>query len=604
MELQDPVLNVNPNVPDQALTDEAAACENAVAENEQTQPATQADLVIRLTEISQLPDTEMDSDEIARLKQQFYFLHNEAIRAAHQQYVEEGGDPATFTPAPSQEEALFKALLAEIKEKKAAMRARIEAEQLANLERKKAILAELNDMASDTDNVNRHYTRAKELQAEFKATGDVPQENTTEIWKQFQDTVELFYDQWKVNKELRDYDFKKNLAEKQLIISQAVELTGEADVITAFKRLQELHDKWRATGPVAKEFREEIWNSFKDASAEINKRYQAYFEERKKHELENEAAKTALCEKVEAIDIESLNSFNAWNKATDEIRAIQEEWKGIGYASRKANNALFGRLRQACDKFFTAKAQYYRNVKDDLAANLAAKTALCEQAEALMDSTQWRSTTDKILDLQAKWKAIGAVPRKHSDAVWQRFMKACNHFFDRKKKENADTRRSEQANLRVKREIVDKLTALNEADGMDRQQAIDQLQELRSLWQSTGHVPFRDKEKLAEAYREIVGKLYDKYDVNETRARKQSFQSSIESMGDNKQKLNRERERLVRAYEARRNELKTYENNLSFLSAKSKKGSSMLVEMEHNIQRLKNSIAELEEKINLIDSKI
>lgn len=560
-------------------------------------------IIVRIKEISDMDAENMPTDEIGRLKQQFYHLHNEDIRRQREKHIADGGDEATFTPVADDE--AFKNILNIIKEKKAAFRAKIEAVQMANLDRKRAIVAEITEMSADTDNVNRHYTRVKELQTEFKATGEVPQQNSTDIWKAFQDAVEHFYDQWKVNKELRDYDFKKNLSEKQLLISEAAKLADEPDVVTAFKRLQELHDKWREIGPVAKEIRDEIWLQFKDASANVNKRYQAFFEDRKKRETENEEAKTALCARIEAIDTATLSTYAAWNQATADIIAAQEEWKTLGYASRKVNNALFSRFRACCDAFFSAKAEFFRNMKDELSQNLAAKTALCEQAEAIKDSTEWRKTTDKMVELQQKWKAIGAVPKKQSDLIWKRFIAACDHFFEQKKLATSDTRRTEQANLKAKREIVAALEALNSPEAeTPREEAIKQLQELRSRWQSTGHVPFKEKDKLHDAYREVVRQLYDKYDVHENRARMASFESSIEKLADDSNKLYRERERLARAYENRRNELHTYENNLGFFNSKTKNGDSMLRELERKIQFIKDDLAQLEKKIQMIDEKL
>ncbi|MDE5805330.1 MAG: DUF349 domain-containing protein, partial [Paramuribaculum sp.] len=375
------------------------------------------------------------------------------------------------------------------------------------------------------------YPAVKELQTQFKEIGEVPQTDFTETWKNYQDAIEHFYDQWKVNKELRDYDFKKNLAEKQLLIEEAVKLNEEPDVVTGFRRLQELHDKWREIGPVAKEFREEIWNKFKDASAEVNKRYQAFFEERKKRETENENAKTALCEAIEAIDLTSLTSQAAWNKATKTIIDAQQQWKQLGFASRKTNATLFARFRRRCDEFFAAKAEFFQSLKNDQQANLEAKTALCEQAEALKDSTDWKRATDKIVELQTKWKTIGPAPKKHSDQIWQRFLAACDHFFKQKKAATSETRKTEATNLATKREILARLTELNSPQATaERKAAIEEIPTLRKKWQETGHVPYREKEKLGEEYRETVRQLFDKYDIHETKARQASFVASIEEI--------------------------------------------------------------------------
>lgn len=571
----------------------------------QEEPVRMDDVMNRLRELAASDGEIITTDEIGRLKQQFYSLVNESMAVQRDEFIAAGNDPEAFNPVPVAEEPEFKDLMVKVKEVKALYRERVEAEQLRNLERKNAIISELMSMADDTDNVNRHYPRAKELQVEFKEIGEVPQQNTTQIWKAFQEAVEHFYDQWKVNKELRDYDFKKNLSEKQLLIDEAKALTTEEDVVIAFRRLQELHEKWRETGPVAKEIREEIWQEFKDASAEINKRYQAFFEERKQREQANEAAKTALCERIEAITPDTLTSYSAWNKATETIMEAQKEWKTLGYASRKANNQLFSRFRATCDAFFAAKGEFFKTMKNNLAENLAAKTKLCEQAEALAASTEWRKTSDELVELQKKWRSIGAVPKKHSDQIWQRFMTACNTFFDNKKHATTDVRRTEQANLKVKKSIVAELTALNAPDAaIDRAAAIEKINALRARWQETGHVPFKEKDKLHDTYREVVRQLFDKYDVHEKRQRMDSFQSSIDAISSDRAKLLRERDRMMRAYESRKSELATYENNLSFLSARSRSGASMLGEIERNIERLKNSLKELEEKIQLIDGKL
>ena len=591
-------------------TDEAGAqavsAESGEGSDEtNVQPLKFSDIIERLKVLATGDGSEVTADETGRLKQAFYNLVNESMAVQREAFVAEGNDAEAFVPQPVAEEAEFKELMAALKALRNEYRAKVEAQQMANLERKQAIVDELMKMAADTDNVNRHYPRAKELQAEFKEIGDVGQENTTKIWKSFQEAVELFYDQWKVNKELRDYDFKKNLSEKQLLIDEAAALVQEPDVVTAFRRLQELHEKWRETGPVSKEIREEIWGRFKDASAEINKRYQAFFEERKQREQANEAAKTALCEKIEAINTAELTSFSRWNEATEKIMEAQKEWKTLGYASRKSNNQLFARFRATCDTFFATKAEFFRTMKGSLADNLAAKTRLREQAEALMESTEWRKTSDAMVELQKQWKSIGAVPKKQSDAVWKRFMDACNTFFDRKKKATTDVRRTEQANLKAKREIVARLTELNAPEAtVERSAAIEEINQLRTRWQETGHVPFREKDRLHDAYREVVRQLFDKYDVHERKARMDSFQSNIEAAAGDRGKLLRERDRLMRAYEGRKSELATYENNLSFLSARSRSGASLVDDMERNIQRLRTSISELEGKIKLIDDKL
>ena len=506
-------------------------------------------------------------------------------------------------PSADPDEETFKELLGVIKEKKAAQRAALEAELQANYDRKKEIVDKLVEMSADADNVNRVFPEVRELQTKFKEIGDVPQQYSSDIWKSYQEAVEKFYDQLKINKELRDYDFKKNLAEKEALVAEAEKLQAEEDVIVAFKRLQELHTQWRAIGPVPKDVRELIWGRFKELSTEINKRYQDFFIERKAKERENEEAKTAICERIEALDFSSLGTYAAWDAMTKEFMNAQADWKKLGYASRKANTELFARFRAVCDKFFAAKAEFFKQMKDVLATNLERKMALCERAEALKDSTDWRATADELTRMQKEWKTIGAVAKKHSDQVWHRFMAACDYFFEQKKKNTSGTRRNERANLEQKQEIIEKLKAL-EADTPEREVALKTLKDLQAEWQSVGHVPFAEKDAIYEAYRGVVNKIYGKFDMARRDSRMESFESSLSEMGGDTNRLYRERERLLRAYEQRRGELQTYENNMGFLSAKSKNADSMLRDMQRRMQRLKDDLAELESKIKAIDSKL
>ena len=442
--------------------------------------------------------------------------------------------------------------------------------------------------------------RDREIQAEFKEIGEVPATEATELWKNYQGAVEQFYDQLKVNKDLRDYDFRKNLELKTLLCEEAEKLNEEEDIVLAFKRLQNLHDEWRQTGPVAKEVREEIWARFKDASTLVNKKYQGFFEERKARELENEKAKTEICERVEALDFSSLKTYAAWDEMTKQILAAQEDWKKLGFASRKTNNQLFSRFRSVCDKFFTLKAEHYREMKEELAANLARKTALCEKAEALKDSTDWKKTADELVRLQKEWKTIGTVPKKHSDSIWHRFQTACDAFFESRKANLNESRAAEQVNLKAKREII---AALKEIPlDSNRAETMPKVKELQAKWQTIGHVPMREKDKLYDEYRAACDALYNR--LGRDRGGRSRFEDVINEMGADQQKLYRERERILRAFEIKRNELKTYENNLGFLSSKSKSGDSMVREMERRIQRIKDDLASIEEKIKLIDSKL
>lgn len=555
------------------------------------QPDTDESLMNQALALLAKDASEISTDDIRRLRQHYSMLHKPAPAA-------EGEQPAE--PAADNE---FTLIIERLRAKKAAWIAEQEAQKAANLERKNAIIDEINALAEDTDNVNRTFPRYRELQDEFNAIGDVDPMQETSVWKRFQEAREHYSDNLKINKELRDYDFKKNLEDKEALLAEAQALLADEDVIASYRRLQDLHNKWRQIGPVAKELREEIWNRFREASTEINKRYQAFFEARKAREAENEAAKTALCEQIEAIDLTTLKTFASWEETTRTIVGLQEEWRKLGFASKKANRTLFARFRQACDSFFAAKADFYRSTREELSANLAHKQQLVERAEALKDSTDWRASTDEFIAMQKEWKSIGAIPKKYSDTLWTRFTTACDYFFDQKKKAGSGTRATEANNLRIKREIIGQLSALVE-EAQDKETAFTQLKALQQRWNETGHVPFREKDKLYEAYRAAVDAVRRHFDIAEKRANRERFVANVNSLEGDNDKLYHERERLVRALESRRNDLRTYENNLGFLSAKSKNGSSLLHDMERRIERLKADIKDIEDKIKILDEKL
>ncbi len=623
MDMQEPALE--PQTPKaQNLNDASAAAadagiENVAADSAAPQPEAEAeaesimtqgeedfeakDVNREITAESLLADAlalmekdaaDISNDEIRRLRQHFSMLHKSVDSAA---------EAAEAPAAPSETETRFEQTIEALRARKAQYIAEQEALRAANLERKNAIIEQINALAEDTDNVNRTFPRYRELQDEFNAVGDVDPTEETAVWKRFQEAREHYSDNLKINKELRDYDFKKNLADKEALLAEARALAAEEDVISAYRRLQDLHNKWRQIGPVAKELRDEIWNSFRDASAEVNKRYQAFFEARKAREAENEIAKTALCEKIEALDLSGLKTFAAWEEATKQIQTMQEEWRKLGFASKKMNRVLFARFRQCCDSFFAAKAEFYRNTREELSSNLAHKQDLVTRAEALQESTDWRKATDEFIAMQKEWKSIGAIPKKYSDDLWKRFTAACDAFFDRKKKEGSGVRNAEVANLRAKREIIGRLSALTD-EATDKDTAIAELRKLQDSWKEIGHVPFREKDKLYEAYRSAVDAVRDHFAIAESRARRQRFEASVNDMKGDDNKLFRERERLVRALDARRNDLRTYENNLGFLNSKSKSGNSLMLDLERRIGRLKADIAELEEKIALLDGNI
>ena len=588
----------------QTVESEAEAVPTEAGERPRHRNLSKDEILDEVRRISVLDAADISAEEISRLKQQFYTLRNEELRAEREKFLSEEGKKAEdFVAASDPVEETFKDLLGVIRDKKAAQRAAIEAEQQSNYERKKAIISKLVEMSADADNVNRVFPEVRDMQAQFKEIGEVPQQYSSEIWKSYQDAVEKFYDQLKINKELRDYDFKKNLADKEALVAEAEKLQSEEDVIVAFKKLQEFHDQWRAIGPVPKEVREEIWGKFKDLSTSINKRYQDFFVERKAKERENEDAKTAICERVEALDFSSLSTYAAWDSMTKEFMEAQADWKKLGFASRMANAELLAKFSAACDKFFAAKAVFFKQMKDVLATNLERKIALCERAEALKDSTDWRATADELTRMQKEWKTIGAVAKKYSDQVWHRFLAACDYFFEQKKKNTSGTRRNERANLEQKQEIIEKLKALD-ANTPEREAAIKTLKDLQAEWQSVGHVPFAEKDAIYDAYRAVVNRIYSKWDNARRDSRMESFESSLSEIGGDTNRLYRERERLLRIYEQRRSELNTYENNMGFLSARSKNADSMLRDMQRRMQRLKDDLAELETKIKTIDSKL
>ncbi len=558
-----------------------------------------AQLVDKLVQVVQQP-IETIKGEVAAIKAAFYALRKQEIAAEKEEFLAKGNEEDAFAPREDEHESRLKELLEMIKEKRAEYNAAQEAIKVENLQKKRDIIRQIEEITSDPDNINRQFPKVQQLQQEFKATGSVPASSETEVWKAYQLAVEKFYDLLKINKELRDYDFKKNLEIKQRLCAEAEALDEETDVVTAFKKLQELHNTWRETGPVAKELREELWTRFKNASVVINKKYQAFFEERKSQEKEMALAKIALCEKIEEINPDEITTYSGWDQATKVIIDLQDQWKKLGFASRKVNSQLFQRFRASCDNFFAKKAEFYKRTKEQFVVNLQKKIELCEKAEALKESTEWRKTTDALVALQKEWKTIGPVAKRHSEEVWKRFIAACDHFFEQKKKQFQDVHSVERENLKAKREVI---AAINEAlEAEDTEAAAQTVRDLMTRWSTIGHVPYRDKDKVYAEYREAVDKAFDKLDMKGTRASLANFESSISQMGAG-DKMSREREKLVRAYEAKCSELKTSENNLGFFSARSKSGSTLIKDMERQIQHIKDEIALLEQKIKLIDEK-
>lgn len=557
-------------------------------------------LVEVLQNLAQQPVNEVKED-VVRVRVAFAAIRKEELAKEKEAFIAKGYEEAAFAPAADELEEQFKSLYSEIKEKRAAYNAAQDALKAENLAKKREIISKINEIAEDADNVNRQYSTVQQLQQDFKAIGEVPSENDTEVWKSYQVAVERFYDLLKMNKELRDYDFKKNLEQKQALCAEAEALDEEADIVDAFKKLQQLHTSWREIGPVSKEIREELWTRFKNASAVINKKYQSFFEERKANEKKNAEGKEALCVKIEAISTDNLKTYAAWDEATKAIIGLQEEWKKLGFASRKVNTELFARFRKSCDEFFAKKAEFFKRMKDELAANLAKKIELCEKAEALKDSTEWKKTTDALIALQKEWKTVGPVVKKHSDAVWKRFIAACDAFFEEKKKQNVNVHSVEHENLKQKKDIIAQINSILE--NKETEDAPNKVRELMKKWQEVGHVPYKEKDKVYAEYKAAIDKAFEQLDMKAKKARMANFANSINQMSDTG-KVYHERERLVRAYEMKSQELKTYENNLGFFNAQSKSGNSLVKEMERKIANIKEEIAMLEQKIKLIDEKI
>ncbi|WP_287544129.1 MULTISPECIES: DUF349 domain-containing protein [Paraprevotella] len=592
----------------ETLQTEENVTENVAPEVNETEnqtievPQTQEEVVARVKELAEA-DAPAEKQELDALKQAFYKIHKANVAAARAQFIENGGEPEAFLPTPNVLEDEFKAAMNVIKQKRAELQAELDRQKEENLQKKQEILERIKALSATPEEANQAYKEFKELQNQWKELTLVPAEKANELWKTYQLYVEQYYDQLKLNNEFREYDFKKNLEIKTRLCETAEKLNEEADVISAFQQLQALHQEFKETGPVAKELREEIWARFKAASTAVNKRHQQYFEELKQKEEENLAHKTALCEKIEAIDLTAVKTAAAWEAQTQQIIEMQKEWRTIGFAPQKMNVKIFERFRGACDRFFTEKAAFFKRLKEEQAQNLAKKTELCEKAEALKDSTDWKATADKLMQIQKEWKTIGAVPKKHSESLWQRFIGACDYFFEQKGKNTASQRGEEKENLQKKEQVIEKLKALLESDEEENKQ--DAVRELMKEWNEIGFVPFKEKDKIYKAYHETVDQLFKALNMSAARRRLDNFKNNLKNDAkEGGQGLSRERERLVRAYENKRSEIKTYENNLGFLTCSSKKGSSLLNEMNKKMEKLKDELNLIGEKIAAIDKEM
>ncbi|MCI6309407.1 MAG: DUF349 domain-containing protein [Prevotella sp.] len=558
------------------------------------------EVLARLKELASSEETP-DKEEVDHLKTVFYKMHVAERDEKQRQYLEAGGDPEKYQVLPDDDEKEFKVAMGVIREKRAALFMQQEAEKQENLKRKQEIIEKIKAMATSPDEANKSFQDFKALQQEWKEIKAVPAEKANELWRNYQLYVEQFYDLLNLNREAREYDFKKNLEIKTKLCEAAEKLADESDVISAFHQLQELHQQYREAGPVAKELREEIWARFKAASTVINKKHQQHFEGLREKEEENLRRKTELCEKVETIAKEENKSASDWEKRTKEIIEIQTEWKTIGFAPQKMNVKIFERFRAACDDFFSRKAEFFKQMKERMAENAKKKKALVEKAQALADSTEWKSTSDKLIALQKEWKTIGTAPKKVGDQLWNDFLTACNRFFEARNAANAGVRNEEHANLSKKREIIEKLKAVAEEKAEDLQEKVQQLVEEYS---TIGHVPFKDKDKLYKEYHEIVDKLFSDLHISNAKRRLDNFKSNLKNVAKRgEEALDNERARLMRRYEQLKQEVQTYENNLGFLNASSKKGNSLIDEMNRKVQKLKDEAKLVREKIKAIDAE-
>ena len=558
------------------------------------------EIVERVKTIADSEETP-EKAEIDHLKTSFYRLHIAEREAQQKAYLEAGGEPEKYQVMPDEEEEAFKAAMAVIKEKR--QKAFLEQEDLKqeNLKKKEAIIEKIKTMATTPEEANSNFQEFKVLQQEWKIIKPVPAEKVNELWRNYQLYVEQYYDLLNLNREAREYDFKKNLEKKTQLCEAAEKLADESDVISAFHQLQDLHQEYRETGPVEKELREQVWQRFKAASTVINKRHQQHFEEIRAEEEENLVKKTALCEKIEDIVKQERKNTSDWDSQSKEIIALQQEWKTIGFTPQKMNTKIFERFRAACDEFFTKKGEYFKELKEKYAENAKRKQELVEKAQALKDSTDWKKTSDKLIALQKEWKTIGMVPKRLGDQLWEDFLAACNHFFEARNAVHADERNEERENLAKKNEIIEKLKQLAEG-------AVENLQEeMRKLtdeFNSIGHVPFKEKDKMFKEYHETLDKLYKTLNIKASRRRMDNFRNNLKKVaqrGENA--IDNERGRLMRRFEQLKQEINTYENNLGFLNISSKKGNSLIDDMNRRVQKLKDELAETKQKIKTIDAE-
>ena len=589
-------------VTEETAVEEAQEALETAALDESARKLTKTEILAKMKKIAE-DVTKASKAEIDTLKQNFYRLHNSEVEAAKRAFLEGGGNVEDFVPTPDPEEAAFKEVLGVVKEQRNKLNAEEEKEREKNYQVKLAIIEELKELIESPEDPNKNYNEFKKLQQQWHEVTLIPLNKANELWKSYQLYVEKFYDVLKLNNEFREYDFKKNLEIKTRLCEAAEKLADEEDVVAAFHHLQKLHQEYRDTGPVAKELRDEIWARFKAASTLLNKRHQQYFEKQKEAEQENLDKKTVICEIVEGIDYGKLNGFQAWDKKTQEVIALQNKWKTIGYAPQKLNVKVFERFRNACDEFFKKKSEYFKAAKARMNENLEKKRALVEKVESLKDSKEWKETAEELVKIQKEWKSIGPVAKRYSDSLWKRFIAACDYFFEQKGAATSSQRSVENENLKRKKAIIEELKELLNKE--ESEENNEQIHKLMAEWNEVGHVPFKEKDKIYEQYRTLVDKLYKSFNLSMVSKKASKFRAAVSKMQETgAQAVYREREKLVRNYENLLNELHTYENNLGFLNATSKSGNSLLTELSKKMDKLKAEIEVAKEKIRHIDEGI
>ena len=563
---------------------------------------TKEQLVEKLKELVKNEEVPGIKKEVEIIKATFYKKHRAETEEEKKEFINKGGDPEEFSPSKDPLESELKELLKEFKEKKSNYNKKIEDKKQENLRKKYEVIDELKNLINKKESLGQTFREFRELQRRWKEIGPIPQNKVKDLWGTYHHHVEKFYDYVKINKELRDLDLKKNLESKLELCKKAEELTEEEDIVQAFKTLQTLHDQWREIGPVPNEKKEEIWQRFKEATSEINKRHQQYFKELRQKQNENLKAKQELCEKAEEISEMEIDSHKDWNHYTKEILDLQKKWRTIGFAPRKHNNKIYRRFRKACDKFFAQKRVFYTQHKEWQENNLKKKQEFAERAEQLKDSEDWEKTAKELIQLQKDWKEIGPVPKKHSDEVWNRFRSACDEFFQRRKQKDKSKNNNFEENLKAKQNLIEQIKKFQ--PGEDTEENLNKLYEFEKQWAEIGFVPFKSKDQVQQEYREAMYDQYNKLDISDNQRELLKYRSKLKNIQQKpkaESRMRQEREKFMNKISKLETNISTWENNLGFISTESEEANSMIQDFKDKIKNAKEEIELLEEKVKLID---